>query len=318
MDAIAWLQNANTKEVYQACKSSENIEPFYANEAMLSDISNVKSTNCSGEIQPKVLLTNNGSNVLTSAEFEVVVNGETLGNVGWSGNLATFKSETVDLGKFNFPVEAENIMEVRIKSVNGGSDEAPSNDIASIEFIGSPKIVGKVLKLSIRTDDNPQETTWEITNLLTGELVLEGGPYDQANHMYTETLEITADACYNFTIYDAGGNGLDGGVYGLKAGNTTIFSGNSFGDSESNEFSYEVTADVEENLGHITNIYPNPTNGMLNIICEGKQNVTIYNMVGQCVFENICDKTMQIDMKHFGTGVYAIKVGNETQRIVVK
>ena len=318
LDAIAWLQNANTKEVYQACKSSENIEPFYANEAMLSDISNVKSTNCSGEIQPKVLLTNNGSNVLTSAEFEVVVNGETLGNVGWSGNLATFKSETVDLGKFNFPVEAENIMEVRIKSVNGGSDEAPSNDIASIEFIGSPKIVGKVLKLSIRTDDNPQETTWEITNLLTGELVLEGGPYDQANHMYTETLEITADACYNFTIYDAGGNGLDGGVYGLKAGNTTIFSGNSFGDSESNEFSYEVTADVEENLGHITNIYPNPTNGMLNIICEGKQNVTIYNMVGQCVFENICDKTMQIDMKHFGTGVYAIKVGNETQRIVVK
>lgn len=318
LDAIAWLQNANTKEVYQACKSSENIEPFYANEAMLSDISNVKSTNCSGEIQPKVLLTNNGSNALTSAEFEVVVNGETLGNVGWSGNLATFKSETVDLGKFNFPVEAENIMEVRIKSVNGGSDEAPSNDIASIEFIGSPEIVGKVLKLSIRTDDNPQETTWEITNLLTGELVLEGGPYDQANHMYTETLEITADACYDFTIYDAGGNGLDGGVYGLKAGNTTIFSGNSFGDSESNEFSYEVTADVEENWGHNTNIYPNPTNGMLNIICEGEQNVTIYNMVGQCVFESICDKTMQIDMKHFGTGVYAIKVGNETQRIVVK
>lgn len=318
LDAIAWLQNANTKEVYQACKSSENIEPFYANEAMLSDISNVKSTNCSGEIQPKVLLTNNGSNALTSAEFEVVVNGETLGNVAWSGSLATFKSETVDLGKFNFPVEAENIMEVRIKSVNGGSDEAPSNDIASIEFIGSPEIVGKVLKLSIRTDDYPQETTWEITNLLTGELVLEGGPYDQANHMYTETLEITADACYDFTIYDAGGNGLDGGVYGLKAGNTTIFSGNSFGDSESNEFSYEVTADVEENWGHNTNIYPNPTNGMLNIICEGEQNVTIYNMVGQCVFESICDKTMQIDMKHFGTGVYAIKVGNGTQRIVVK
>ena len=52
LDAIAWLQNANTKEVYQACKSSETIVPFYANEAMFSDISIVKSTNCSGEIQP--------------------------------------------------------------------------------------------------------------------------------------------------------------------------------------------------------------------------------------------------------------------------
>ena len=318
LDAIAWLQNTNTKEVYQACKSSENIVPFYANEAMLSDISNVKSTNCSGEAEPKVLLTNNGSNALTSAELEVVVNGTTIKNFEWSGNLSVFESTTVDLGLISFPVEDENTMEVRIKSVNGGTDEAASNDIASVEFEGSPEIVGKVLKLSIRTDDNPQETTWKITNLLTGEVVLEGGPFEQPNTMYTETLEITGDGCYDFTIYDAGGNGLDGGVYGLKAGSTTIFSGNSFGESESNEFSYEVTADVEENLGHNSNIYPNPTDGILTIISEGEQNVTIYNMVGQRVFEGVCESTLQIDMKHFGPGIYAVKVGNEAQRVVVK
>lgn len=318
LDAIAWLQNTNTKEVYQACKSSENIVPFYANEAMLSDISNVKSTNCSGEAEPKVLLTNNGSNALTSAELEVVVNGTTIKNFEWSGNLSVFESTTVDLGLISFPVEDENIMEVRIKSVNGGTDEAASNDIASVEFEGSPEIVGKVLKLSIRTDANPQETTWKITNLLTGEVVLQGGPYDEVNHMYTETLDITGDGCYDFTIYDAGGDGLDGGVYGLKAGSTTIFSGNIFGESESNEFSYEVTADVEEDFSHNTTIYPNPTDGMLNIISEGEQNVTIYNMVGQRVFEGVCESTLQIDMKHFGSGIYAIKVGNETQRVVVK
>jgi archaellum component FlaF (FlaF/FlaG flagellin family) len=318
LDAIAWLQNTNTKEVYQACKSSENIVPFYANEAMLSDISNVKSTNCSGEAEPKVLLTNNGSNALTSAELEVVVNGTTIKNFEWSGNLSVFESTTVDLGLISFPVEDENTMEVRTKSVNGGTDEAASNDIASVEFEGSPEIVGKVLKLSIRTDDNPQETTWKITNLLTGEVVLQGGPYDEVNHMYTETLDITGDGCYDFTIYDAGGDGLDGGVYGLKAGSTTIFSGNIFGDSESNEFSYEVTADVEEDFGHNTTIYPNPTDRMLNIISEGEQNVTIYNMVGQRVFEGVCESTLQIDMKHFGSGIYAIKVGNETQRVVVK
>ena len=318
LDAIAWLQNTNTKEVYQACKSSENIVPFYANEAMLSDISNVKSTNCSGEAEPKVLLTNNGSNALTSAELEVVVNGTTIKNFEWSGNLSVFESTTVDLGLISFPVEDENTMEVRIKSVNGGTDEAASNDIASVEFEGSPEIVGKVLKLSIRTDDNPQETTWKITNLLTGEVVLQGGPYDEVNHMYTETLDITGDGCYDFTIYDAGGDGLDGGVYGLKAGSTTIFSGNIFGDSESNEFSYEVTADVDEDYSHNTTIYPNPTDGMLNIISEEDQNVTIYNMVGQRVFEGVCERAMQIDMKHFGPGIYAVKVGNETQRVVVK
>ena len=318
LDAIAWLQNINTKEVYQACKSSESIEPFYANEAMLSDISNVKSTNCSGEADPKVLMSNNGSNAITSAELEVLVNGEWLKTFEWSGNLPSLQSETIDLGAISFPVEALNTLEVRIKSINGGIDEASSNDIASLEFKGSPETVGKVLKLSIRTDTNPQETTWKIINLTTGETVLEGGPYDEANHMYTETLDITGDGCYDFTIFDAGGNGLDGGVYGLKAGSTTIFSGSTFGESESNEFSYEVTANVEECLDRSVNIYPNPTDGILNVVSKGEQIVVVYNTVGQIVFEGICDGLLQIDMKHFGAGIYAIIVGNETQRVVVK
>ena len=318
LDAIAWVQNHGTKEVYQACKSSENIDPYYANEAMVSDISDVKGTNCSGESHPKVLLTNNGSNALTSAELEVVVNGETLGNVEWSGNMSTFKSETVDLGEFSFPVEEENTLEVRIKSINGGADEASTNDIVTIDFKGAPENVAKVMKLSIRTDNNPQETTWKVTNLWTGEVVLEGGPYDQANHMFNETLEITGDGCYDFTIYDAGGNGLQGGVYGLKASGETLFSGNTFGFSESNEFSYEVTADVDENLNQNVSIYPNPTDGLLNIISQGKQQVSIYNMAGQRVYEGYCEGTLKIDMKRFGCGIYAVKVGDETQRVVVK
>ena len=317
LDAIAWLQNFNTKEVYQACLSSENVAPFFANEAALTDIGNVKGTNCSGEAQPTVVLTNYGSNVLTTAELEVLVNGETLKTFDWSGSLATFQSETVDLGLISFPVEAVNTLEVRIKSVNSGNDEAPSNDLTSFEIKGSPETVGKVLKLSIRTDDHPEETTWKITNLTTGEVVLEGGPYEQPNTMYTTTLEITGDGCYDFTIFDAGGNGLEGGVYGLKAGGATLFSGNAFGDSESNEFSYEVTAEVEENLTSAS-IYPNPTDGALNIISEGMQPVVIYNMAGQCVFEGLCDGELQIDMRRFGTGIYAVKVGGETYRIVVQ
>lgn len=318
LDAIAWIQNFNTKEVYQACKSSESVEPFYTNEAAVSDISQVKKVICSGEAEPKVVLTNNGSNALTSAELEVLVNGNTLKNVDWSGNLSTFASESIDLGAISFPVEEENTLEVRIKSINGGSDEAPINDVASFEFEGSPETVGKVLKLSIRTDANPQETTWKVTNLWTGEVVIEGGPYEEAHSMHTETLEITGDGCYDFTIFDAGGDGLNGGVYGLKAGGTTLFSGNTFGESESNEFSYEVTADVEEGLTSTTLIYPNPTDGLLNIFSQGIQNVTIFNMAGQRVFDGLCDGELQIDMKRFGAGIYAVKVGNETQRVVVK
>ena len=318
LDAIAWVQNSVSKEVVQACKSSENMEPFYANEAMLSDISNMKGTNCSGEAKPEVLLTNNGSNALTSVEMEVLVNEKPVKTVEWTGNLPTFGKATVDLGEISFDLEDENTLEVVIVSINGGLDEVPTNDIADYDFKAARQNVAKEMKLSIRTDANPQETTWKVTNLLTGEVVLEGGPYEQANTMHTEILNITSDGCYDFTIYDAGGNGLVGGVYGLKAGGTTLFSGGTFGFSESNEFSYEVTANVVENFGTGTSIYPNPTTGLMNIVGEGVQNVTIYNMAGQRVFEGQCDGWLQIDMKRFGAGVYAVQVGEETQRIVVK
>ena len=322
IDAIAWVQNTSTKEVIQACGSSESIEPFFANEAGVSNISNAKSVSCSGVFEPKVMLSNYGANALTSAELEIWVYDELLKTVNWTGNLSTFASEKVELGEVNFDIEAnqEKTLAVKIKSVNGVVDEASTNDIALYDFKGAPETVGKVLKLTIRTDNNPQETTWAVTKITTGEVVLQGGPYDQANHNYTETLNITGDGCYDVTIFDAGGDGLtDGnGFYGLKAGSTTLFSGGEFEDSESNEFSYEVTADIEESLDQATMVYPNPTSNLLNIVCEGEQKVTLYNMAGQRVFEGVANGWLQIDMKAFGAGIYAVQVGEETQRIVVK
>jgi hypothetical protein len=211
-------------------------------------------------------------------------------------------------------------MEVRVISINGADDEVPSNNTATYHFEGAPDVAGKVLKLTVRTDENPQETTWRITNLATGEVILEGGPYDQASHKYEEVIEVTGDGCYDFTIFDAGGDGLSGsgGVYGLKAGGTTIFSGKNFGYSESNEFSYEVVADVEETHEVATSIYPNPTSGVVNIVSKGEQNVTIYDIVGQRIFEGVSNGYLQIDMKAYGAGIYAIQVGDETQRVIVK
>ena len=319
LDAIAWVQSSSTKEVLQACKSSEAFEPFYANEAGVSNFSNVKSVTCSGVEEPKIVLTNFGSNNLTSAELDVLINGESVRTLTWNGNLSTFASEVVDLGEISFPVEENNLMEVKISSVNGDIDEAQTNDIASINIEGSPDIVGKVIKLILRTDSNPEETTWKVTNVGSGEVIAEGGPYEDANHNYTEVIEITGDGCYDLTIYDAGGNGFSGsGVYGLKAGSATLFTGKAFGDHESNEFSYEVVANADEAAITTTSIYPNPTSGMVSIVCDDEQMVTIYNMAGQRVFDGMSNGYLQIDLKAYGAGIYAIQVGNETQRVVVK
>ena len=71
-------------------------------------------------------------------------------------------------------------------------------------------------------------------------------------------------------------------------------------------------------VSDITYIYPNPTDGLLNILCQVKQTVTVFNMAGQRVYEGQGNGKLQINMKRFGTGIYAVKVGEETQRIIVK
>lgn len=319
IDAIAWIQNTDNKEVLQACKSSASMDPYFANEAALVDLANVKSMTCSGVAEPVVTMVNNGSQPLTSAVLEVEVNGEVLKTVDWNGNLGLFETAVVELGEVDFAVQETNPLKVRIQSVNGTDDEGPLNNMVSTNIKGSPENSQVELKLSIRTDDYPGETTWKVTDLATGDVVLEGGPYTEANHVYNETLGIQGDGCYDFTIYDAGGNGFTGsGFYGMKAGSKTLFQGKAFTDSESNEFSYEVYTGAEEHHDSKTGVYPNPTSGLVTLNTEGQQRVAVFNMAGQCVYEGVCEGELVLDLKPFGSGVYAIKAGDQVWRTVVK
>ena len=319
IDAIAWVQTTDTKEVFQACKSSASIVPFYDYEAAVTEISNVKSMNCSGVSEPVITMINNGNQTMTSANLEVLVNEEVVKTVEWTGNLGLFEETTVELGQVEFPVLEKNTMEVRVVSVNGTTDQAPQNNLISTSFDGSPENSDVTFKLTIRTDSNPQETTWRLTNLNTGETVQEGGPYTETSHSYTEVLEVSDDGCYDLTLYDAGGDGFTGtGMFYLKAGNKTLFSGTSFGYSLSNEFSYGATTDVEEAQDETTRIFPNPTSGLIQVVCQGEQAVAVYNLTGQCVYTGVAQGQLQIDLSNFGAGVYAVKVGDKAWRTVVR
>ena len=117
--------------------------------------------------------------------------------------------------------------------INGAADEyAPGT--YRYAFEEAPVVVNKTLKLSIRTDDEPQNITWDIVKTSNGEVVVSGGPYEEPHKVYSENIELVDDNCYMFTIYDAGGNGMAGGngLYGIKVGSQTIISGNDFTDTD--------------------------------------------------------------------------------------
>ena len=65
-------------------------------------------------------------------------------------------------------------------------------------------------------------------------------------------------------------------------------------------------------------IYPNPTDGILNIKVEGIKNVIVVNSLGQIVCETVEN---QIDLSQYGNGIFILRIETENgiclQRIVV-
>ncbi len=74
---------------------------------------------------------------------------------------------------------------------------------------------------------------------------------------------------------------------------------------------------VDETTWADFEVYPNPTDGLVNIISNG-QNVSLFNVWGQCVFESTGENSLRFDMKRYGSGVYVVKIGPQTRKIIVK
>lgn len=73
---------------------------------------------------------------------------------------------------------------------------------------------------------------------------------------------------------------------------------------------------VDENDENDVMIYPNPTNGRLNVKVDGMCRISVVNTLGQVVCQCEVDADNEIiDLKQFGSGVYMIRV--ETQDGIV-
>ncbi len=85
----------------------------------------------------------------------------------------------------------------------------------------------------------------------------------------------------------------------------------------------EDCTEVSETSSIVSAVYPNPTDGMIKIKAENMKSISIFNMLGEKVFEGSAyGDTFECDFSHQGVGVYFIKVettkGVETMKVTVK
>ena len=73
-----------------------------------------------------------------------------------------------------------------------------------------------------------------------------------------------------------------------------------------------VITDGINELNSATKVYPNPTNGQVNIKAEGMNRVTVTNALGQTVYDASIDGNQTVlDLSQYGTGIYLLRISFE-------
>lgn len=102
-------------------------------DASISEVLSPNGLMCSNRVHPEVTILNYGIENLTSAEIEVLLDGNLIETYDWSGNLENGFSENVVFDEITINSGSHNL-EFIIKNPNGQSDQYPINDSKAQDF----------------------------------------------------------------------------------------------------------------------------------------------------------------------------------------
>jgi hypothetical protein len=333
---VGFIQNNTSKEVHQAANSTTGaIVLPYDRDLQVMDIENVSKTNCSGVVTPIVTVRNNGNNTITSFELSYEVNGGAVQTESWTGSIDPLEKAVVNLPDYTFLPEENNTLKIYSLNPNNSSDEYPKNDTLTFA-IEEAEATTFTLFLYVKPDDNPEETTWDVKDD-QGNVVESGGPYSVPGVIVRDTIELSEEGCYTFTIYDSEGTGLccsDGnGLYFLEDDQgTEIVQGGTFGYYEKTEFNANLVSARERfDETRALQVYPNPatsiTNAIFYLVNPEKVELNLYNTFGQKVrnyqpgYLGKGEHQVEIDAENLSPGVYILQLttGNKvyTRKISV-
>ncbi len=110
------------------------VDPFMMLDAAITNISMPTAVTTIGSQDIQVVINNNGTQILNSAQITWNVNGVNQAPFSWSGSLAPGASSgPVTIGTYNFSVLGKYSIVTAVQMPNGAADQLPENDQFSIE-----------------------------------------------------------------------------------------------------------------------------------------------------------------------------------------
>lgn len=292
---------------------------------------------------PQILLRNNGSTPITTADIKFGLKGTTFQSYTWSGNLNHMDSATVTLPNLVIPstTTVNSIFEVYIDKINGVADQYNYDDSARIKMTSLPPVYDTVFMVVFRTN-NYLEDSYYVTdangNVVHSRLASNLVP----NTTYYDTLHL-APGCYDISIYDTGGDGLSWwantaqgtGFYRLKR----LYTPNmiylktfnlDFGNFIKFNF-YAVPGtfvgmeESAETQKAAMELYPNPATNRVSIeyYCPGTSApvIEVYDGLGRLYFSektSTLNGVYELNINNLSSGVYWIKLVGEQGAITKK
>jgi len=294
---------------------------------------------------PKVLIRNNGTQLLNSCTFTYGIEGEEMQTYVWTADTPLAFLETAEV---SLPYDApsytigdeDDLLTFTVNvEVTDGFDQEPNNGTAYSQFRRPPTYAYNDLDdnrviVWTKTNNSPFETSVELLN--ENEEVIWSRNYTQAGTTYKDTLALNA-GCYRFNVLDNDDDGMDfwanndgAGYVRLKkvAGSTFITFEADFGKSISQAFRFEtdLVNDVEEDIyseesSATINVYPNPATSNVMVSFEewgGEIDWELRNSMGMLVrngqFLTNSTRVLNVDLNGVANGVYSFSVVEGGQR----
>lgn len=273
------------------------------------------------DIQPSLIIENNGNNPITSVDLAYQMNDETEVNLSWTGNLLSGQSEIIDSPILTI-IDGINNLTASLSMPNGVVDQNPDNNSSTIRIDKALGHDTTTIKLELITDDYGSETTWVFEDE-NGEIIAEGGPYtDGLNETINESFEVNPNLCYNFTIFDELADGIccdfGEGSYTISTEEDfEIFTGGEFGDEETTQISIIENLSLTAFSDKDFKVYPNPTTSQIHID-SNKNNLSfeLFDMNGKRILET---QNRDINLSELSRGIYFLNITNiENNQFVTK
>jgi hypothetical protein len=118
---------------------------------------------CGQQIIPKVELRNRGTTTITSAQVQLVVNGNVIETKNVTLNMGHLALTSISFTPIDLPEPGVSNVSFNILQVNGGADELAANNSTSVSASVIPRI-----SVPFTETFNTTPTTWEIINFDNG------------------------------------------------------------------------------------------------------------------------------------------------------